>query len=475
MELPFTGGAYTSYSTNVNAQRCVNLFPAIEKQDAKNPVVLYGTAGLVEFSDLATEGAFTIARGAWEFGDVLYVVLGPDVYSVTSAGVRTNIGSITTSTGNVFLADNGTEVIIVDGSAFGYLITAGVLAVIADADFPVASSVTFQDGYFIITKTDTGQIWISGLYDGTDWDALDFDTAEASPDNAKVVISNSHDLWIFGGKTAEIYYNSGNADFPFTRIPGGLVELGIEAAASALKINGIIYWLSTEKRVVRTRGYQFDTVSTPQIDYYISTYTTTSDARAFSYQALGHIFYVLTFPTEDKTWVYDVTTEIWHEWQSYVSSSGVVAGWGKHRANCIVKFGDDYIAGDYENGKLYTIDIDTYTDYTEDVRRIRASQVINKDRFYVIWHSLEIEFESGAGLISGYGSNPTAVLQWSDDGGHTWSNEHSTYIGDIGEYKNRARWRRMGKSRNRVLKVTVSDPIKVVILGAYAELEECVA
>ena len=417
--------------------------------------------------------ATNIVRGMHEFGTLLYAVIDNRVISITAAGDATWLGTISTSNGNVFLSDNGVEVIIVDGTAEGYLITDNVLSVITDSGFPEASSVTFQDGYFIVTHTDTGEIYISGLYDGNSWNILDYAVAEADPDPALIVISNARDLWIFGAKTAEVFYNSGNPDFPFERISGAIVEIGIQAAASAVKINGIIYWLSTEDRIVRTRGYQYETISTPHIDYQISTYSVTEDAKGFTYQMLGHIFYVIVFPTEGKTWVFDVTTSFWHEWQSFEDNDDDRINWSRHRANCITKFGEKYMVGDYNNGKIYELDINTFTDDLNEIQRIRTTPVVHKDMRNVIWHRLEIDFESGIGLATGQGSDPKVTLEWSDDGGHTWSNKHLASLGKIGEYKTRVVWRRLGKSRERVLRVIVTDPVKVVMLAAYAELEEC--
>ena len=476
MEIPFIGGAYTGYSRNINAQRCVNLFPVIDQQDAKSVLALYGTPGLVEFIDtskIIVRGMheFITDVGAYGFGRVLYYVADNTVYSVTYDGnIISTLGTITTNSGNVFMADNGTEVIIVDGTPNGYLITGGVLSAITDTDFPVATTVTYQDGYFIVTANDL--IYISGLYDGTSWNALDFASAEANPDSATRVISNSKDLWIFGTSSVEIFYNSGAADFPFVRIPGAVIELGLDALASAVKINGIIYWLSAERKIVRGQGYQYAIVSTPQIDYQISTYSKTDDAIGFTYQLLGHIFYVITFPTADKTWVYDVTTSFWHEWSSFITAGDSFNLRGRHRANCIEKFGDKYIVGDYKNGKLYQLDMDTYTDDSNEIIRTRATRVINKERLNVTWSRLEVEFESGVGLVTGQGSDPQAILAWSDDGGHTWSNNHAVSIGAIGKYKKRAVWRRLGSSRNRILRVSISDPVKVVMLGAHADVME---
>ena len=475
MEIPFVGGAYTGKSTSANAQECVNLFPVIDNREGKVSVMLHSTPGLVLFSTLVTETTSTVNRGSHAFGSVMYTVVEDTVYSVATDGTRTSKGTITTSTGNVFFADNGTEVILVDGTNAGYLITAGSLAAITDGDFPVAKSVTFQDGYFIITSNN-GRIYISGLYDGTSWDTLDYGTAEANPDDAEVVLSANRDLWIFGTKTSEVFSNSGNSDFPYIRIPGAVIELGIGAPGSAVAIDGVIYWFSSNNRVLRTNGYGYRVVSTIHLDYQVSTYSTVSDARAYKYELYGHIFYVLNFPTAKKTWVYDITTDYWHEWRSHVD--GLDVPWGRHRGNSCTKFNGQYVIGDYINGLLYTLDSAVYTDNLNPIQRIRTGQIINKEKRNVIWHRVEIDFEVGVGLSGGeiggeQGEDPEVALTWSDDGGRTYSNEHWKKLGRIGEYTTKVVWKRLGISRNRILRITISDPVKVIILGAYAELEEC--
>lgn len=472
MQIPFIGGAYTSRSSNINAQTCINLFPVINNQEAKAVIALYGTPGLDSFSSLIS-GEDYVVRAIYVANNTLYAVVNAQVYSVTTAGVATLRGTISTTSGPVFMADNGTQVIIVDGTTSGYIITLATnsLDVIVDADFPDASCVTFQDGYFIVVAESTGRIYISGLYSGTTWDALDYATVEGRPDDVIAVVSNTHDLWLFGETSTEVFYNSGNADFPFERIQGALIDIGIAAIASHCKINGQIYWLSDKRQVCRNQGYQYQFISTPDIDYQISTYSIVSDAIGFTYTLDGHSFYVLTFPTAGKTWVYDLTNEYWHEWQSYKSTA---VPWGRHRANCAVQFGLDWIVGDYTNGTLYSLNMSTYTDNGHAIRRQRATQVINKERLRLVFHRLEVEIEAGIGLSGGVqGEDPIAVLDWSDDGGHTWSNQHWRDIGQIGEYKNRAVWNRLGSSRNRVFRLSISDPVKVVVLGATADIEEC--
>lgn len=471
MQIPFIGGAYTAVSPNINAQKSINCYPVIDNMDAKTVISMYGTPGLKVFSAVVAESAYTAVRAVWAFGSVIYAVIGSGVYSITSAGVATSLGSITTSSGNVFMSDNGTQVIIVDGTAYGHYIQSGVLYDITDEDFPAAASVTFQDGYFIVVKVGTGQIWISGLYDVTTWDALDFATAEGSPDNALNAVSNTHDLWIFGERSTEIFYNSGNSDFPFERISGAFIEVGIGAAASVAKINGQMYWLTDNGQVVRNAGYQFQVISTDHIAFAISGYAVISDAIAWTYNLNGHDFYVLTFPTAMNTWVFDTVTNHWHEWESYANKDNSIP-WSRHRGNCCCLFGRKTIVGDYENGTLYELDSATYTDNSEVIRRIRQAQTISKDRNRVIFHSIELEFEGGVGLTGGVqGEDPQACLSWSDDGGRVWSNEHWRSIGKIGERNQQVTWNRLGMSRNRVFRLVVSDPVKFVLINAFAELE----
>ena len=472
MQIPFVGGAYTGRSTNVNAQTCINLFPEINQQEAKVVLALFGTPGLELFSTLSLDIGICV-RALYECKGSLYAVLNATVYKITSTGAVTSLGTITTSTGFVSIADNGTEILIVDGTTSGYIITvvSSVMAIIADADFPALSSVTFQDGYFIGIEKNTGKFYISGLYLGTSWDALDFATAEGRPDNGLAVISNTHDLWIFGEDSVEVLYDSGNVDFPFERISGALIDVGCGAEATPVKINGLLYWLTNKGQVCRNQGYQQQFISTPDIEYQISKCTVTSDAVGFTYAVEGHQFYVLVFPTDGKTLVFDTITNYWHEWQSYFS---LTTPWGRHRANCAVLLGRDWIVGDYNNGLLYKLKMDVYTDNLNSIRRQRATPTVSKERVNVVYHSLEIEFEAGVGLSGGVqGEDPQAILDWSDDGGHTWSNQHWTSMGKIGEYKRRAIWRRLGASRNRVFRLTCSDPVKTVILGAYALVEEC--
>ena len=292
----------------------------------------------------------------------------------------------------------------------------------------------------------------------------DYATAESDPDNLLSCVSDHGELWLFGKDSTEVWYNSGAAAFPFQRIPGVFIPEGIGAADSFARLDNSIFCLTNNLQVIRFDGYTPRVVSTPHIEYVFSQYSKTDDAIGYGYTQEGHSFYVLNFPTANVTWVYDASTGLWHQRRSYPAES-------RHRSNCYAFFDGKHIIGDYENGKLYEMDMDTYADDGEAIRRTRACQIIHSDRKNIFFNRFEIDFESGVGLYDGQGDDPQCMLQWSNDGGHTWGNEHWVDIGPIGEYDARAIWRKLGRSRNRVFKAMVSDPVKVVMIAAHLDAQ----
>lgn len=467
-QFPFVGGAYVTRSKNFGVEQCINLYPEIGTRTTKSPSALIGTPGKRLWATLAGGGV----RGAHRFNPaVSLVVVGRNVYSVTTAGVGTLLGTITTTTGVVSMANNGTVVMLVDG-ARGYVINPvlGTFNMITDPDFGVADTVWFIDGYFVTNRTGTGQFQTSTLY-GTDFDALNFSTAEGAPDLLLSLLVDHREIWLFGETSTEVFFNSGNPDFPFERINGAFIEQGCAAKFSPAKMDNTVYWLTADERghgmVQRAQGYQPQRVSTHAVEYAIAQMDRIDDAFAITYQQEGHSFYQLTFPTAEQTWVFDAATELWHQraWRDPVDNS-----LNRDRTQCQMSFAGETIVGDWENGNLYVLDLDTYTDNGDPIPRIRTCpHIADKNYNWVFYHSLHVDMQTGVGLdgpLAAQGTDPQAMLQWSDDGGHSWSNELWTGIGKIGERTRRVKWRRLGRSRDRVFRVTVTDPVKVVFIGA---------
>jgi hypothetical protein len=304
----------------------------------------------------------------------------------------------------------------------------------------------------------------------TDIQALSFFTAEASPDNGVGCIVDHLEFWYFNETTTEVYTITTDPDQPLQRIQGAVIEHGCAAAYSIAKIDNTIYWLGADDNgrgtVWRATGaYEPQRVSTPAIEYAISQTADLSGAVAWTYQQESHPFYVLN--VGDRTWCYDASVGLWHEraWRDPVDGQ-----LHRHRAQCQMAFANKTIVGDWASNKLYVLDLDTYTDNGDPIVSRRTGAFVSAQSY----NMLQVDFETGVGTVSGTGSDPVALLQWSDDGGKNWSNNHSASIGRVGEYQLRVRWRRLGTPRrfglSRVFRVTVTDPVKRVMTGAMLDI-----
>jgi hypothetical protein len=312
MKIPFCGGAYEGYSKANNAQQSINMYNVIDNLDGKEISVMYGTPGLKLFCDTGIEKD---VRALYSWNNLVYAVVGEYLYSIDKYGSKTLVATLSTDSTPVNFADNGLQLIVVDSTQDGYIInTSNVATKITSSGFPYATRVVFHDGYFIVTTQNTGQIHVSKAYDGLTWDALDFATAEASPDNLVGIGTTQKHIWLMGEETTEVWGASGDPDFPFSRIPGAVLDIGCSAIASMTEINGVLYWLTNKNFIVKSDGYSYATVSPDPINYQISTYDTKSDAMSYTYTMHGIIFYVISFYTEGKTWVLNTGSGAWHEW-----------------------------------------------------------------------------------------------------------------------------------------------------------------
>lgn len=466
----FVGGAYLSRSTNVNAQRCVNLYP--EKDDTGKAVLaLYPTPGSVLFASVGTSAPI---RGLHAWNERLYAVSSSGFYEISASGAVTTRGTFASSvsaTARVTMEHNNKQLLLVDGSSKGHIYrpSATALQMITTSGFSGGKIANYLDGYFILTVPGTQDIQISGIQDGFDWNPLDFATAEGAPDNIVSSIVNHRELWTFGENTTEVFYNSGDATFPFERIQGAFIEVGCAAPYSVAKMDNSVFWLGKDLRgsgmVLRADGYTPQVVSTRALESEISGYSDISDAIAFCYQEFGHTFYVLTFPAASKTWAYDASTALWHEREYQDATDGPQ----RIRANCYAYCFGKHLVGDYVTGKIWELDSSVFADDGQYMRRLRSCAHIHNDRKRIFYRRFELDMEFGVGLSTGQGDDPQVMLRWSDDGGHTWSNEIWAAVGRIGEYAARAVWRRLGQSRDRVFEVSITDPVKVVIIEANVD------
>lgn len=466
-QIPFVGASYRARSSFLDAQVCINLFPVIGGSGvAKAVKALYGTPGrrpLVSAAESVVRGMHNPTNG----GDAI-VVVGSTVYRLSRTFILTAIGVVDALTTPVNIKDNGLQAMIVTGPR-GYSVdlVANVVTQINSPAFYGADNIQFSNTYGILNKPGTNIFYITGS-NAVTFDALDFASTESNSEPIIAFIVNHGDLIFFKESVTEIWRVVPSAGFPFAKDTNASIEHGCAAKGSVASLDNTVFWLGKNIEgggiIWKLNGYTPQRVSTDAIEYAIAGYSRIDDAIAYSYQQEGHTFYKISFPSGNATWVYDAATQLWHQ-QAYLDpATGIL---GRDRSNCHMFFNGKHITGDYLTGDLRTLDLDYYLDGLDPMPAIRAAAYVYKAELGLIAHvRLQVDIEPGVGLNNGQGIDSTAWLDWSDDGGKNWSNSHAASLGVQGKYRSRLFWTRLGSARARIYRITISDPIKRVILGA---------
>ena len=405
---------------------------------------------------------------------------GTGVYLIDENWTATLVGSLSSSTGRVSITENNTTadgytVYLVDGAnRYTYVVSTNTFATLPATDGPwqgatVADNV---DNYVIYNEPDSQNWACTDLQSTLSTQAL-YGTKDGYVDKLVTLIVDRRQVYLLGEVTSEVWTDVGNVisgitSFPFARVPGTSMQSGCNAPNSVARFGNSFALVARDTRgdstIQMIDGYSFKRISTHAVEQSIINQAT-DDAIGFSYQEEGHEMYVVTFPSVGNglTWVYDLSTGLWHKWLSWNAATNQ---FGRCRVNCITFFNHKHVVGDFENGKIYCLDNEVYTEDGAPIRRLRRAPHITSDLQRQFFESLQIQFQPGVGLSTGQGQDPQVMLRWSNDGGSTWSNEHWTTIGKIGQYQNRAIWRRLGWSRDRIYEVSLTDPIKAVIVSA---------
>jgi len=464
MKINLVGSSNQERSLPLDSERTVNFYPVMS-QNGKEVSALYGTMGLGLFSTCGVgdvRGGFTASNGR------VFFVSNSGLYELNSNGTTTLRGTLDSTSGIVTIDENPFQLGICDGSLL-YMFTyaTNVFAKVTDADLPACGALSFIDGYFVVNKLSSGSFYISKLYDGASWGALDFATAESSPDELLRAILAVGQLWLFGSKTTEIWTNTGASAFPFERISGAKMETGILAPYTAVAVDNSIFWVGRDNYgagiVYRANGFSPQRISTNAIELLLQSAPTPSTLRAHTYQKDGHVFYEITGGGMSTTLVYDISTKVWFE-KSYLN---VYGQFEQHLASCVIYGFNKLLVGSRLNGKIYEMSHDYYDDDGSPIVSERIYTHISQENQRLKFNQLEIAMETGIGLQSGNGQLPKITLWISRDGGRTYSGGYETTFGAIGKYKARAVWRRLGLAFDWTFKIRISDPVKRVLIGSY--------
>ena len=387
----------------------------------------------------------------------------------SGSGLTLNLtfGTGSGSTGNYVVSNSQTV-----SSETMYLLNFSVLPS-SDGAFQGGSIVDIVDNYFVYNRPSTQQWAASNLLSPITY-GLSYASKFTGPDNLVSLVCDHGQVYLLGEQTSEVWADQGTFPFAFQRIPGSSSQHGLAAANSISRLGNSFAYVAKNNRgqaeIVIMNGYFPQRISTHAVENTLVNQNI-SDAIAYTYQLEGHECYVVTFPSLDITWVYDITTQLWHKWLWTDSQNN----YHRHRSNCSAFFQNVVLVGDWQNGQIYQLDPNNYTDNSDSIRRLRRCPHLTTDLQRQYFDELQIQFQPGVGLegitdpplnTETIGANPQAMLRWSSDGGSTWSNEHWSQIGKVGRYNNRIIWRRLGWARDRIYEVVVTDPINAVIVSA---------
>ena len=464
MRMPLFGLGQVGKSVTATAQSRSNCYVEISNEPDKTQITLYRRSGL----DLFDSFGDTPPRGAIDLGNFNYVVHRGTFWEQNNSAIKTSRGTLTTTSGFVSMSSDGNTIHIVDGvNSYIYNTTTLVFTQSVSVNYVPAVTNTWIDGYFISDRRGSANQAEHNRYswslDGVTYNALDFNSAAASPDKIQRVYSDNRQLILFGEVTTEFHTNTGNLDLPFTRVATN--EWGLAAVFSVAKFNASFIFLGQNRmgktQVMVLNGYSPQIVSTPEMSTVIDSYGIVSNAVGRSSMEGGHAFYYLTFPSVGKTWLFDSVSALWQQ-----VTSGITEG--QYRGIFSNNFLGRTLVYDYANGNVYKENTNSYTDNGDMVvvevtsKHIFGETLINIGR---LW----LDMETGVGLASSQGSSPMIILKISKDGGQTYPIERLASIGAIGKYRQRPYFNRVCLSRDCVIKIRITDPVKVVITGAYLD------
>jgi len=465
MKIPFLGQAYQSRSPILASQTAINIFPETTEGQTDEVGAFIGTPGITAKYTGTGE-----VRGLHYAGGYLFGVIGNTVYRFDSSLNATNLGTLPNSSGRVSMVHNESQVAIAHNDGWHWVaFTGSAIAPVSGA--PTGASIlTYQDQYGLYVDTG-GLFGITALADLSTLDPLDVADAEGAPDNLVSIMCDRREVWLFGEETIEIWGDTGAALFPFERIPGGFIEVGCAAKFSVAKGANSLFWVARDGTgkgmVMRSMGYTPTRISTHPIEHALNGYSDISDAIGWCYHEEGHIFYCLTFPTGDATWVYDTATQGWHQ-RAWLDYNGLLH---RHRANCYATFNGLHYVGDWSNGKVYLQSLDTYTDDGSVIYRERAFDIPDSEQKRVRIDKFELYAVVGDGASPSDGSDINVWTQVSRDAGRNFGYQRILTQGAVGQTKARLRWRRLGYGRDLVMRVATTMKNRVHWVSALMEAE----
>ena len=456
---------YASTRSKATVQQTLNMFPESQRGYRDYPGLVEYASFLATSANLQDSGSNNILdsggnqitvsaqaggsdRGA-ELGPsgLLYEVSGPSLFSISSLGASTYLGAIA-GTVPVVMAYNGTQLIIAAGANKYVYTTSGGLAAISDGDLDDAYSVAYLDSRFIYDQP-TG-FATSVVGDGTDINALDYAAAEAFPDAVLRVYTINQLAYFFGEESTEIWFSSGVGRPPLDRQV--VLEHGIAGRYAIDSIDDNIYMIDHKKRPAVISGQshmplvQQSALGEEWVGYGDAAYI---DARVQCYSLQHENFADFIFPAVSKVWTYHQPSQTWFE-KAYASTT-------------IIKAFNVALAADATDRKLYKLDFDNSQIKGSDMQRRKDLPLITSEVYgapgrEMVIDDIRIHFDI-AGSADVTLSVSKDLTTFTTIGTKTISGNQTVA------------WRSIGKCRELITRLEVSNNTKISILDASMDAE----
>ena len=493
-------------------------YPKISQAQTYNMMVSGGA--LVDYAGFQYMRTVTnnpAAKGRTNHVSTVYniqiAVVGNAVVSYDHNLVPTRIGTLATSTGEVYIAENNNaEIEISDGvHIYNYNINTTVFQIVS-IDF-VPGFLSFQNTYFICASVDTNEWRLSMPNNGLSFpeEAAYIGLLQTKPDTVQAVVpmpGRGNMTFVFGHTVGEQWTFTGQSIFPWSRNNSFSLDYGcINPASIAYQANYIV-WIGISEEagpvIMYTTGGDIKEVSTDGIDYLFSTLTAPQDCSGFLVKLDGHLFYQVTFKTDNITLALDLNN------QTFFTITDENMNY--HPARKIVYFNNIYYFVSYNDANLYAFGTQ-YTNYAyqntiEEIPRVRICSPIRfADQLPRIFKSLGFTIEQGQpnnivhldqadymvsestndNMVTEDGlslmitedssddietpeqANMVVFLGVSRDGGETYGNNVSLNMNPTGKRRSRFIFQRLGRANDFTPRLQFVGFSRYVVFDGYVE------
>ncbi len=462
----FVGGSYQSESPYSDAESTMNWYPeTMESQGAKSAMTLYPTPGLSAFgAGLGNPIGQLLSVNGRLFG-VETQSGAANFYEFNSSGTIARSFSMAAGATSL-VAGNFYVFAVGNGHAYAFKLANNTFTEVTSS--LAQSNPTlgfFIDGYYGVIFGNSNEFQISSLEDPTTWNGVDVAQVSVFPENLVGCLVDHRVLWLWGSQHAQAYYNSGDPTFPLNVIPGGFIEQGLDSPTCPVRMDNSVFWIGSDERGAgiawRANGYTPVRVSNHAIENKWKSYPAgVTDSIGWTYQDKGHTFWVLYFPSGNATWVYDAATNLWHQ-RGHWNGTSQDAHWGISHAYC---FGQ-HLIGSRASTNIYSMSTGYNDDAGTTIVRERVAPIVSTELEYMFHRQVTVDVQPNTANAGD--NNANISIYWSDDGGTTWVGPKTVFAGNATSTVQRCVLRRLGRSRQRIYKINVSDSIPWRIMDAY--------